>query len=74
MWYLIVSIPDLCRLSYFVDMNMFARLDEIQTMKETKRYGWTDTHTNNMEQYTVCGGINMVVILIFTVYICTDRK
>ena len=32
-------------------MNMFARFDEnpamtLQDIKETKRYGWTDTHTD----------------------------
>ena len=43
MWFLIVSIPDHCNLTYFVDMNMFARFDKIpamtfQDIKETKRY------------------------------------
>ena len=32
-------------------MNMFARFDEnpamtLQDIKETKRYGWTDAHTD----------------------------
>ena len=53
MWYLIVSFPDLCHLSYFVDMNMFARFDEIppttlQDIKETERYGRMD----NVKKYT----------------------
>ena len=35
-------------------MNMFARFDEnpamtLQDIKETKCYGWTDAHTDNMK-------------------------
>ena len=35
-------------------MNMFARFDEnpamtLEDIKETKRYGWTDTRTDNVK-------------------------
>ena len=58
MWRLIVSIPDLCPLSYSVDMNMFARFDETPTMtvqvfEGTKRYerthALTDGRTENVK-------------------------
>ena len=48
-------------------MNMFARFDEIpamtlQDIKETKRYGWTEAHTDGPRENSipatnkVCGG------------------
>ena len=52
-----------------VDMNKYARFDEIPSMtvkdiKETKRYGWTDGRTDNVKTVysptnTVCGGIKI---------------
>ena len=50
-----------------VDMNKYARFDEIPSMtlkdiKETKRYGRTDGRTHNVKTVypptnTVCGGV-----------------
>ena len=47
-------------------MNMFARFDEnpamtLQDIKETKRYGRTDAHTDSIPTTNkVCGGYNYI--------------
>ena len=55
-------------------MNMFARFDEnpamtLRVIKETKRYGRTDTRTDGQRENSipptkkVCGGYNEVTVL-----------
>ena len=62
MWYLIVSIPDLCNLTYFDEIPAMP----LQDIKKTKRYGRTDARTDGQREYSlpttnkVCGGINIL--------------
>ena len=64
-------------------MNMFARFDEnpamtLRVIKETKRYGRTDRHTDARTDgqrensipptNKVCGGFNNVFMKVFTIH------